>query len=213
MTPIVIAESAKWIVVAKPPGGRSVPGRVGGRGPVGVLSEWVKANFAGALVVHRLDVETSGVVLFARTEDAHRLASGWFQSHLMKKEYVLLAEGEAKQPVFKVDKPVDGARSVTQIEVIEQYNSAFLGCATPLTGRRHQIRIHLASKGHPILGDIRYGGRDELVTVAHVSRVALHAAKLTLPTGERFEARWPDDFALWVSVLRKNHSCKDVNDG
>jgi 23S rRNA-/tRNA-specific pseudouridylate synthase len=158
-------------------------------------------------VVHRIDLETSGVVLFARTAESHRQANQWFESHEVRKQYDFLASGNPSQPVMKLSTPIEGRPSVTQIEVKERWGSAFLGRAIPLSGRRHQIRIHLSKKGHPILGDRDYGGKSQLESPdlqspIEVKRVALHAYRLELPGGEKFEAPWPDDFRNWVEAMR-----------
>jgi 23S rRNA-/tRNA-specific pseudouridylate synthase len=70
-----------------------------------------------------------------------------------------------------------------------------------MTGRTHQIRIHLSGAGHPILGDTQYQGPRTLGTLT-IPRVALHALRLELPGGEVFESPWPEDFASWVEALR-----------
>jgi 23S rRNA-/tRNA-specific pseudouridylate synthase len=97
--------------------------------------------------------------------------------------------------------------STTQVELRETYGDrACLLRVMPLTGRRHQIRIHLSEQGYPLLGDSQYGGPAEQVlpkgALLRVGRVALHAAKLELPTREVFEAAWPADFREWVEQLR-----------
>ncbi len=194
--PRLISETAEWLVVDKPAGFLSIPGRGEGQ----VLIDWVRARDPDALVVHRLDRETSGVILFARTADAHRKAGIWFQRHEVRKFYDCLALGSSALPTFRVDEPIEGQPSRTQFEVKARYADAFLAQAMPTTGRRHQIRKHLASKGHPILGDREYRGPDEVAGV-RVARVALHARRLELPSGEKFEAAWPEDFARWVSEL------------
>jgi 23S rRNA-/tRNA-specific pseudouridylate synthase len=102
---------------------------------------------------------------------------------------------------------VEGRPSATQIEVREKFQSCFLAKVRPLTGRRHQIRIHLSTAGYPICGDALYGGPAELdLTPSHskvvFQRVALHAASLELPTGEKFVAPWPKDFEMWMDLLR-----------
>ncbi len=196
--PEIISESAEWIVLNKPAGWLTIPGR-DPASQAQVVNEWGRKRFGRVWVVHRLDLETSGVLLLARTAEAHRKAGLWFQKHEVRKHYEFLAQGNPARPVFRVDLPIESSPSRTQLEVKERFPGAavFLGVATPLSGRRHQIRIHLSHAGHPILGDPRYGGSRELAT-----RVALHARRLTLPGGECFEASWPADFSGWVDQLR-----------
>jgi 23S rRNA-/tRNA-specific pseudouridylate synthase len=82
----VLFQSADWIVLDKPPGWLTVPGRTAPGGePLPVLSEWAAERFGTAMTVHRLDRDTSGVVLFARSESAHKTANDWFQNRKMKK--------------------------------------------------------------------------------------------------------------------------------
>ena len=195
--PILISESADWVVVNKPAGWLTIPGR-DPASQASIVSEWASLKYGRIWVVHRLDLETSGVLLLARTAEAHRKAGLWFQRHEVRKLYEFLAQGSPTRPVFRVDLPIEGGPSRTQFEVNERFTSAFLGRAIPLSGRRHQIRIHLSHAGHPILGDPRYGGGKELA-----NRVALHARKLSLPGGEVFEAEWPGDFSGWVEQLRR----------
>jgi 23S rRNA-/tRNA-specific pseudouridylate synthase len=148
--------------------------------------------------VHRLDLETSGVLLLARTPEAHAKASSWFQKHEVRKLYHFLASGQGlPEPTMRVTEPIRGKPATTLLEARERLDrGTFLGWARPLSGRRHQIRIHLSSLGRPLLGDREYGGSEAF------ERVALHAARLELPSGERFEAPWPGDFERWHRELK-----------
>jgi 23S rRNA-/tRNA-specific pseudouridylate synthase len=202
--PEILAESRQWLVISKPSGWLTVPGRSEVEYPV--LSDWLRGKGLPVWVVHRLDRETSGVILFARTSEDHLLANTWFQKRKMKKVYFCLAAGSPKAPLLKVTQPIEGAPSITQVEVKERYHEGFLARVTPGTGRRHQIRIHLSQSGYPLWGDPLYGGARE-VTLGEeqltVPRVALHASLLELPTGEKFESPFPDDFGFWLEQLRK----------
>lgn len=185
-------------MIDKPPGVLTVPGRT----PEPSLVELIREEHGDVWVVHRLDRETSGVVLFARSQEAHREACLWFEKREVRKFYDCLAAGEPAAPVLRLDAPIAGQKSLTQVQARERYAAgAFLARARPLTGRTHQIRIHLAEAGHPLLGDPQYGGARQLGTLT-VERVALHAARLELPGGEVFEAPWPADFSGWVEALR-----------
>lgn len=198
--PTVLSETSRWLILMKPPGWLSV--RPASRDPRPVLGDWLKGRSGAELFpVHRLDAETSGVILFAKGAEAHREASLWFQSRKVRKTYHALASGQPSAPMSRVSEPVGGQAALSQIEVKERFAGAFLAQVTPRTGRRHQIRIHLASKGNPILGDTEYGGPRALGGI-EIARVALHAFRLELPGGERFEAQWAPDFAAWVEALR-----------
>ncbi len=203
--PHTLALTSQWIVIAKPAGMLTIPGRGAGSEELTLL-EWVRREYSNAWVVHRLDRETSGVILFARTPIDHQTANGWFQNRKVKKIYHCLASGIPSAPFLKVTDPIEGAQSLSQIEVRESYQEGFLGRVTPRTGRRHQIRIHLARSGYPIWGDTEYGGSREVLLSGEfltVQRVALHASTLKLPTGEEFEAPFPEDFMGWLEQLRK----------
>lgn len=202
LTPEMIAKTDRWLVMSKPAGWLTIPGR-GVDYPV--LREWAEKEHGAKLwVVHRIDVETSGIVLFALSSEAHQKANQWFEKHEVRKSYDFLAKGKPSAPIFKSSDAIEGKPSITQFEVKERFGDTFLGRATPLSGRRHQIRIHLSKKGLPILGDAEYGGPKLLETPKlEIARVALHAAKLELPGGEKFEAPWPGDFKAWIETLKE----------
>ncbi|MCM2323924.1 MAG: RNA pseudouridine synthase [Oligoflexia bacterium] len=210
-TPAVIGLTERWVVAYKPAGWLTIPGRPGGSvagaaPPTGVLSKWAEERYGRIWVVHRIDRDTSGLVLFAREAESHRQANEWFQKHQVRKTYDCLATGVPAAPVFRIARPIEGAPSVTQIEVRESYQEGFLARVRLHTGRRHQIRIHLAGEGYPLWGDTRYQGPTQVRLGGRqlgIERVALHAAKLELPTGEAFEAYWPEDFKGWVERLRE----------
>jgi 23S rRNA-/tRNA-specific pseudouridylate synthase len=200
-----IAETSEWLVINKPAGWLTIAGR-GLPDSVPILIDWVRKTHPQAMVVHRLDRETSGVILFALTEAAHQKANAWFRERVTKKVYLCLASGSPSAPILKIKSPIEGAPSTTQVEVKERFEEGFLASVRPLTGRRHQIRIHLSEIGHPLWGDTRYGGASSIKfekSVLSVNRVALHAGNLELPSGERFEAPLPEDLASWLEALRK----------
>lgn len=152
-------------------------------------------------VVHRLDAETSGVIVFAKNADAHRDASMAFQNRLVKKKYLFISEGIPSAPLFKSNLKIDGKNSLTQFRVLKKYEkdglNYFKGEAIPLTGRKHQIRIHLASLGFPILGDGLYGKKRNL------PHFFLHNQLLHLEGLEAVEAPLPLDWGYWLE-----ESCK-----
>lgn len=203
--PLVLGQTSRWLVLDKPAGWLTIPGSPSA--PAGpVLSSWARDRFGPLWVVHRIDRETSGVVLFARSAEDHRQANEWFQRHSLKKTYECLASGSALVPTFRIRKPIQDSPSLTQVEVLENFEEGFLGRILLASGRRHQIRIHLSQEGHPLWGDPRYGGPRSVSLggqTLEISRVALHAARLELPTKEVFEAAWPADFAAWVAALRE----------
>jgi RluA family pseudouridine synthase len=203
MEPHVLDEYPDLWVIDKPAGYLSIPAREEDQSPV--VSTWLEARAGQKVwVVHRLDRQTSGVMLFAKTEKAHRELNDIFQKHLNKKVYECLAWGEMERPALRIATPIEGKRCLTQVQCVERFSGAFHASVRIETGRQHQIRIHLASVGHPLLGDIRYGG-EKVREVQNIlfDRVALHARKLELPDGRRWEAPLPEDFVGWITQFRQ----------
>ncbi len=202
MDPQILVSTPEWVGVNKPSGWLTIPAR--SESPC--LSEWVSAQFPSEkiFVVHRIDRETSGVVLFARTAEAHKKAGGWFEKHQIKKTYDCLAQGRLRLPTFRVDLPIEGKKAVSQVDLVKNSETAFLAQVRIVTGRRHQIRIHLSQQGHPLLGDVEYKGPQKIEVAGKsvkINRVALHARRLELPDGLVIEAPWPEDFQSWVERI------------
>ena len=177
-------EKAWWF--SKPAGWLSVYPTHPGSEPV--LAAWVERQYhSRAYPVHRLDRETTGVILIAKTAEFHREASIWFEKRQVQKVYHFLAGPLADSPVWTCKAPIEGRTSETQFQVLERGQNFFLGEARPKTGRRHQIRIHLKTLGMPILGDKQYGG-------SAGARVFLHAFRLKTPDGVDVIAPYESDF-------------------
>jgi len=195
------------LVLEKPSGLLAVPGR----GPElqDCLSARVQAEWPTASIVHRLDRDTSGLIVMALDPDAHRELSRQFAAREVGKVYRAVVfgtpdadEGVVDLPLRKdFDRPprhmVDrelGRSAQTGWRVVERRTDRTLLEVEPITGRSHQIRIHLASLAHPILGDPLYAHEPAL---AMASRLMLHAEQLTLThprTGERMTWHVPCDF-------------------
>ncbi|GAB6170349.1 RluA family pseudouridine synthase [Clostridium carnis] len=123
-------------------------------------------------IVHRIDKDTSGILVIAKNDEAHNNLAIQFKDHSIKREYYALVEGKFNKLEGTIDKPLgrhkkerlkmaiidDGKRAVTHYEVLEQYNNgtSLVKCKLE-TGRTHQIRVHMASIGHPLVGDPLYG--------------------------------------------------------
>ena len=188
--PVIFADDS-IIVVDKPAGLLSVPGR--GEGMDDCLAARVQARFSDALTVHRLDMSTSGLLVLARGAEMHRLLSRFFRERRIAKRYIavvhgLMADdsGEVELPLIcdwpnrprqKVDFEI-GKPSLTRFRVVSRDPAANTTRVElePVTGRSHQLRVHMASLGHPILGDDLYGGE----ATALADRLLLHAMDLGL---------------------------------
>jgi tRNA pseudouridine32 synthase/23S rRNA pseudouridine746 synthase len=190
MTPLTtLYEDDRMVIVSKPSGQATAPG--GGIEAGASLQEKVAEHIGGkAVIVHRLDRDTSGVIVFARDVETHRRLSVLFETRQVGKTYLALVEGHTDAMTGEVAEPlrafgsgrvaVDpaGKEAVTRYVVKERLPAADLLEVTPVTGRRHQIRVHLYAIGHPVLGDSRYG---ELRPVGGAGRLMLHAVELTIP--------------------------------
>ena len=190
------------IVADKPAGLVTAPTPESDRGD---LLDQLAQRHGEVYLVHRLDLPTSGLVVFARTREANKRLGDAFARHDIEREYRAVAIGELAAQT--VDRPIRGKRAVTHLGVLESLAGATLVSARLETGRSHQIRLHLAGLGHPVAGDAQHGGEAARTFVPRAPRLALHAAVLgfTHPaTGERvrFERPVPADLASWIARLR-----------
>lgn len=165
-------------------------------------------------IVHRLDKDTSGVVLIARTAAMYAHLCKAFERRTVHKRYLLIVRGTPAPSRGRIDAPIGrhpthrtrmavarrGRPAVTDYQVLDQIGGAALVEAKPTTGRTHQIRVHMAAIGHPIMGDTTYGG-----PASHHGRVMLHA--WTLRFADDAGCRWlaaaaaPEDFQRAVTDL------------
>ena len=184
----IVHVDAHCIVADKPSGLLSVPGR--GDDKQDCLSERVRALHADALIVHRLDMSTSGLMLLARGIAAQRLLGAAFASRAVRKTYIAVVAGHIEQASGEIDLPLGadwpnrprqqvdrehGKPSLTRWRVLAHDATTTRVELEPVTGRAHQLRVHLCAIGHPILGDALYA--DAAVRDA-APRLLLHAATL-----------------------------------
>ncbi|NOX74534.1 MAG: RNA pseudouridine synthase [Alphaproteobacteria bacterium] len=199
---VVVHRDADLLLVDKPAGLLSVPGKAGEHADC--LESRVKAEFGDALLVHRLDMDTSGLMVFALNKAAQRHLGLQFERRHMEKTYVAEVAGVVEGDVGEVDLPLivdwpnrplqkvcfeTGKTALTRWQVIGRGHGQTRLRLFPKTGRSHQLRVHLREIGHPILGDRFYGD-------GAGPRLMLHSESLTLyhPSGGarvRFEAVCP----------------------
>jgi len=211
----ILLENDDIVAVNKPEGLAAIPER---RPETASLFETLCAERNERLyIVHRLDKETSGVIVFARNAEAHRRLNQQFETRAVRKEYLALTHGVIADDRGVIDRPlrqfgsgrvaVDpkrGKKSATSYLVVQRFSEHSLVEVYPHTGRRHQIRVHLYSTGHPIAGDPLYGPKKMRQTFP---RLMLHAFKLTfhLPSGGEIavEAAVPGSFSMVLSTLER----------
>jgi tRNA pseudouridine32 synthase/23S rRNA pseudouridine746 synthase len=186
---LILFEDDDIIAVNKPEGMAAVPlRRPDGRSLLEVLTAERKEKLH---IVHRIDRDTSGLILFARNELAHRWLNRQFETRNVSKTYLAVVHGIVAEEEGSIDKPlrrfgsgrvaVDsdrGKASLTEFRVLSRGNSFTLVEAHPYTGRQHQIRVHFYSIGHPVTGDPLYG---RATPETGVTRLMLHAWTLTVP--------------------------------
>lgn len=204
----ILYSDAALLAVNKPSGLLSVPGR--GDDRQDCLLFRVQQQFPEALTVHRLDMSTSGLLLLARGPEMQSRINWLFMNRKVDKRYVAVVDGVLAEASGEIDLPlicdwpnrpkqkVDfeiGKRSLTRYSFIssEQDGTASRVALEPVTGRSHQLRVHMAALGHPILGDELYAGAAEF----RAPRLLLHAMDLALPhplTGEVLSLHCPAPF-------------------
>jgi 23S rRNA pseudouridine955/2504/2580 synthase/23S rRNA pseudouridine1911/1915/1917 synthase len=174
--PSILFENEHFVVLDKPAGLLSVPDRIG-REPS--LKSILRERYGNIFAVHRLDRDTSGVIVFAKDENTHRYLSGVFENRAAEKLYQGIIHGTLPQPKGSIDLPImehpgkpgvmvtnrRGRAALTDYQVLEDLNLFSLVQFRIHTGRTHQIRVHMQVLGHPIVCDELYGdGRPVLLS-------------------------------------------------
>jgi len=204
----IIYEDDDCVVITKPEG--ILSHSKGAFNPEATVASWLSDYVVGltgerAGVIHRLDRGTSGVMICAKNPEASKWLQKQFSQRKVKKTYVAVINGTLKQEEAIIDMPIErnpkkpqtfrvgsnGKSAVTVYTVLESNGKLTMVELRPVTGRTHQLRVHLEELGHPIIGDTFYGGKQ-------ADRLYLHAKSLeiTLPNRERkvFESPVPKSF-------------------
>jgi tRNA pseudouridine32 synthase/23S rRNA pseudouridine746 synthase len=201
---VILHAAARYLVIVKPTGLLSVPGI--GEANADCVAVRVRRLHPEARIVHRLDQATSGLLVMARDLDALRALSRQFELRTVEKEYLAVVAGLPEAEEGLIDLPMRkdmerrarqlidhqrGKRALTRWQVLRREPDRSLLLLHPETGRSHQLRLHLASIGHPILGDTIYAPAE---IAAAATRLLLHASRLAFddPAGGRvsFECPW-----------------------
>lgn len=213
MTIPILYESTDYLAVNKPEAIASIPERR--PGTESVLQVLQRERGEKLFVVHRLDKEVSGVLVFARNAAAHRHLNQRFDERAVRKTYLAAVHGAITAPGGSIRNPIrefgsgrmgvdeNGKPAETDYDVVERWPLATLVKVFPRTGRRHQIRVHFYSIGHPVVGDRRYGNS---TLQGQFRRLMLHALQISflLPTLERVavKADPPASFLEMCESLR-----------
>jgi 23S rRNA pseudouridine1911/1915/1917 synthase len=230
----ILQETEDWVAINKPSGLLTIPDRIGKDISLKTI---LKERHGDIFTVHRLDRDTSGLVVFAKNEEAHKHLSQQFEARETRKIYNGLVLGKPFQPSGVINEPISehpvkkglmtvyrkGKESITEYEVLQSFRLFTWMQFRILTGRTHQIRVHMKHIGNPIVCDELYGdgkpvfisqikhnynlSKDELEERPLLARLALHAAQLTFQDlkGQEvaLEAPLPKDLRALLSQLNK----------
>jgi 23S rRNA pseudouridine1911/1915/1917 synthase len=221
----IIYEDSDIIIINKPKGMvvHPAPGNYSGTLVNALIAHCGNnLSYAGGIIrpgiVHRIDKDTSGILVVAKTNEAHEKLSKDLKQRKIKRVYSAIVQGVIVEETGKIDAPIGrhqvnrkkmsintqaGKKAVTHFKVVERFKNATYLEVHLETGRTHQIRVHMAYIGHPILGDKKYGGKKQLF---NIEGQALHAKTLGFyhpATGKymEFTAQLPDYFTSLLNIL------------
>jgi 23S rRNA pseudouridine1911/1915/1917 synthase len=232
----IIYEDSDIIVINKAAGVLTIPDRYNSEALN--LYKILSDEFETIFTCHRLDKDTSGAVVFAKNAESHKFINQLFQDQDLDKIYHAVVKGVVAEDDFEIDIPImpdpsrrgastpsaRGKASLTLVRVIERYQDATLLKCKIITGRHHQLRVHVAAIGHPLLIDDFYGSAEPFLVSSvkrkkfnlkkHtdekplISRITMHAKELNFahPTSKEklyFDAEYPKDFKALVQALSK----------
>ncbi len=233
-----IYEDENIIVLDKPAGILTLPDRFNKSLPS--LKTYLESIFTKIYPIHRLDRDTSGVIIFAKNAETHKFINQQFESGEIVKLYHAFVAGVFPEDISEIDIPimenpakpgtvipsVRGKKSITEVKIIEHYRiSTLLECKL-ITGRQHQIRVHLSAIGYPLLVDPVYGNsncfnvsmvkskyklKKDTQEIPLISRLTLHCSKIAFKNFStikqtEFTADYPKDLKALKQILRKYSS-------
>lgn len=216
MTPFLqlVYQDDDIIIANKPSGLLSVPGKAPEHRDS--LITRIQRVYPHARIVHRLDMATSGVMVLAQNKDSHRALSKQFELRQTAKRYFARVDGQPEVLSGNIDLPLicdwpnrprqkvdftQGKKALTHYEVVAQQDNEALVALFPVTGRSHQLRVHMLELGHPILGDRLYGSPE---VVARAPRLQLHAESLCIThpvSGQKLIFSAPLPFSDYVPSI------------
>lgn len=234
LSSLILFENDEFVVLNKPSGLLSIPDR---EGKDISLKRLLIERYEQIFTVHRIDRDTSGVIVFAKNEETHKYLTQSFEDHSVDKIYQGIVQGSVPDKEKTIEAPImehpgkkgkmiihrKGKNSITEFSVIKDYGKYSHLQFRILTGRTHQIRVHMSDYGHPIVCDSLYGdpapvllsslkkkfklSRDVLEERPIMGRLALHAFELRFkdPSGKQFQfiAELPKDMKAFLSQLEK----------
>lgn len=220
----VVFEDENVIILNKPCGLLSIED--GFQPNLPNLRSMLKNEFGNIWAVHRLDKETSGIILFAKNAEAHRYMNSQFSDRRINKTYLAIVQGFPLWNEKKIELPlrvngdrkhrtiidsINGKKALTSIELVEKWATFSLFRIVPATGYTHQIRAHCASIGLPIAGDRQYFWGCEIRANKKITRLFLHAQSLEISLSYKdnphfFSVPLPDEFHDFISGLSDYHA-------
>ena len=227
----ILKETSNWLAIHKPAFVPSIAER--GKQTQQPVIEWAKDRYSDPILCHRIDRETSGVLLIAKNQETHRHISIQFEKRSIKKIYHAVVDSQINWENMEVNLPINteklnnikidknfGKTALTLFNTIEIFRFYTLMECRPYTGRLHQIRVHLASQKACISGDIKYGSKLPMFKQIKlkfkgddkplIDRFALHAYQLEFKDIDGSDiivkADYPKDFDIFIKQLRKYNS-------
>jgi 23S rRNA pseudouridine1911/1915/1917 synthase len=205
---IIVFEDNHLLVINKPSGILTVPTPKNEKYTLTSCVNYIlqKTNpQSRAFPCHRLDRDTSGLIIYAKSQDVQEKIMQQFKDGLVKKKYIAFVQGLVKRPFGTISFPLENKKAITKFKLVQRRKGYSIIECEPITGRTNQIRIHFKMIGHPILGERKFAFAKDFAI--KFRRVALHAAQIQFrhPLDGRilsFSSRLPDDMNRLIGSLK-----------